>query len=138
IYGSLLVAGDDGLERWDASADNGFEVGMSTKFDDRIAPGRTLDLFAGSGDDLWLVRTSGLFRYQPDSGRWHQVDTHTGLAPIDYGSEGAVLVQDGRLFLGGGGGVAIVSLDSLKPTDHAPYNYINQEQARVTIGDIVL
>lgn len=135
--GSLWVAGDDGLERWDATADNGFEVGMSTQFDDRIAPGRTLDLFAGSGDDLWLVRTSGLFRYQPESGRWHQVDTHTGLAPIDYGSEGAVLVQDGRLFLGGGGGVAIVSLDRLKPTAHAPYTYITRVQARDNIVDLV-
>src|SRR5690625_7836728 len=102
---------------------------MSTQFDDRIAPGRTLDLFAGSGDDLWLVRTSGLFRYQPESARWHQVDTHTGLAPIDYRFEGAVVMQAGRLLLGGGGGAAIATTDRLRPTGHGANTPISRPQA---------
>src|SRR5690625_2835953 len=119
------------------SGESGFKVGVSAAFDDQIAPGRTIDVFAGPRDDLWLVRTSGLFRYQPESARWRQVDTHTGLAPRDYGSGGAVLMQDGRLFLGGGGGVAIVSPDRLKPTANAPYTYITRIQARDRTVDLM-
>src|SRR5690625_7500484 len=100
------------------SGESGFKVGVSAAFDDQIAPGRTIDVLAGPRDDLWLVRTSGLFRYQPQSARWHQVHTHTGLAPIDYGSEGPVLMQGGGLPLGGGRGAASGRRDPRQPTAH--------------------
>src|SRR5690625_7516410 len=65
INGSLWVAGNDALERWDMSGESGVKVGGSAAFDDQIAPGRTIDGLAGPGDGLWLGRTRRRFRSRP-------------------------------------------------------------------------
>jgi signal transduction histidine kinase/ligand-binding sensor domain-containing protein len=103
----LWLATEFGLSRWRR---HGSELSQVDEF---VVPGgqpsgRVFGIFAGTGDDLWLVLSNGLARLWPATGQFRAFSAADGLAVAEFLRNTALQLDDGRLVIGSSRGLILV------------------------------
>ncbi|NBB93450.1 MAG: hypothetical protein GVY32_09820 [Gammaproteobacteria bacterium] len=131
--GDLWIASDERLGRWEAGP-GGFAQAEAHGLIGRLPPGRVLDLHADRGGRLWLVRSSGLARFDPASGRLRHLSRQDGLAPVEFQENASLRMPDGRIAAAGRGGLVIVDPERMRSVQVAPPVHVT----RVRAGDRIV
>ncbi len=102
----LWVANETTLKRWQWNA--GLQSLRRFDMAGGLPPGRIQDIFRHEDGNFWLVRSSGLVRFNPETGQFRNYSRADGLAVSEFQRRAAAHLDDGRLALGGTGGLVLV------------------------------
>ncbi len=110
----LWAATETTLKRW--RWDEALQAPRRFEMTGSLPPGRIQDIFRHDDGQFWLVRSSGLVRFNPRTGRLRNYTRADGLAVSEFQRRAAVHLGDGRLALGGTGGLVLVDPDMVGGT----------------------
>lgn len=126
--GALWTATHERLQRWNRGDGAGLEASTARALDE-LPTGRVLNLVADGRDGLWLVRSSGLARFDTTTDSLRHVSRRDGVASVEFQENAAQRLPDGRVAAGGRGGIVVVDPDRLRQPSHAPEVRITRLQA---------
>lgn len=112
--------------RWRSGALELFEI---HRLPGRLPPGRIHHIFPVAGGGVWLVRSSGLARLDPETGRFRSYTRDDGLASSEFLKGSAIRLADGRLAAGGGRGLVVLDPWQVGGAESAPPVHITGLQA---------
>lgn len=124
----LWLAGDDYLEQFVLDS-QGLKPGERHSLAGRLPAGRVHDLRVDNGGAVWIIRSSGLARFDPESGHLRHLSRHEGLAPVEFQPGASLKLEDGRIAAGGRGGLVLIDPSRLRSIDIAPPVHITGLQA---------
>ncbi len=125
---NLWLATDFALEVW-GRGDDGFDRLQSWSLADDLPGGRVLEIFAGDGDQVWLVLSNGLARLDPETGRFRLLGREEGLAVTEFHRQAAIQLEDGRLAIGSNRGMVLVDPARVQRNENAPPVYVTALEA---------
>jgi signal transduction histidine kinase/ligand-binding sensor domain-containing protein len=118
----LWVATETRLKCW--RWDDGLQSHCDFDMVSSLPPGRIQDILKQDGGYLWLVRSNGLVRFNPETGRFRNYSRADGLAVSEFQRRAAAHLEDGRLALGGTRGVVLVDPDRVGGTLAEPQVHV--------------
>ncbi len=110
----LWAATETQLKSWNWN--DGLEDPRDFDVVSNLPPGRIQAILRHEGAQLWLVRSNGVVRFNPDTGRLRNYSRADGLAVSEFYRRAATRMSDGRLALGGTRGVVLVDPDRVGGT----------------------
>ncbi|QOC22842.1 hypothetical protein IC757_01355 [Wenzhouxiangella sp. AB-CW3] len=119
----LWAATETHLKRWRR---NGHALEQTDRFEmaGHLRPGRVLRILRQEDDSIWLARSSGLVHLDPDTGHFREFTRADGLAVSELRRRAITWLADGRLVLGGTGGLVVVDTDLVGGTRVEPPIYV--------------
>ncbi len=124
----LWLAADDYLER-QVLENQILKPGERHSLVRRLPPGRVYDLRVDASGAVWLIRSSGLARFDPDRGHLRHLSRRDGLASVEFQPGASLKLDDGRIAAGGRGGLVLIDPARLRRIDIAPPVHITGLQA---------
>lgn len=125
----LWVASETTLKHWHWA--DGLQAPRRFDMAARLPPGRIQDIFQSDDGFLWLVRSSGLVRFDPATGQFRNYSRADGLAVSEFQRRAAAQLSDGRLALGGTRGLVLVNTGLVGGTMSEPPVHVRA----LTAGD---
>ena len=130
--GTLWIASDDGLERWDPP-----QTSEPTRVDLPALEGATVFSIAeDAAHALWLGTSHGLVHYVPSTGASHRYTRQDGVTSGEFNRHAVLARRDGSLLFGGVDGY-IEFRPELVPVRHAQPPVVFTHARKVTDGGIV-
>jgi signal transduction histidine kinase/sugar lactone lactonase YvrE len=127
----LWVASETTLKRW--RWNGGLSEPRQFDMSARLTPGQVQDIFRHRDGTIWLARSNGLVRFDPDTGQFRSYSRADGLAVSEFQRRSAAHLSDGRFALGGTGGLVLVDPDLVGGTLVEPRVHVRA----LTAGDRV-
>ena len=110
----LWAATETTLKRWRWDGD--LQPPRDFSMVSNLPPGRIHSILRHDDGNMWLVRSNGVVRFNPETGRFRNYSRADGLAVSEFHRQAAARLEDGRLALGGTRGVVLVDPDRVGGT----------------------
>lgn len=128
--GSLWIAKDAGLSQWQWGSD-GAEHLRDHDIRTLVERASLRRVFPVRGDEVWLVLSSGVARFNPETGEGRLFTRSDGLPPDEFHPRASKRLPDGRIVVGGHRGLVFVNPGQVRGEPIKPPVHLT----RITAGD---